>query len=96
MSNSGMLHHNIFGCSLRKEGFQYFLSEVSAIYSEENRVDFVVNNCRSHLNVSTILENHRIVYLPPYSPFFNIIEEALSFIKNQVKKRKTYKKICPQ
>ena len=65
---------------LKKEVFQFFLSEVSAIYSEENRVDFVVDNCRS-----TILENHRIVYLPPYSPFLNAIEEAFSFIKNQVK-----------
>ena len=81
-----MVHHNIFGGSQRKEGFQYFLSEESAIYSEENRVDFVVDNCRSLLNVSTILENHRIVYLPPYSPFLNAIEEAFSFIKNQVKK----------
>ena len=42
-----------------------------------------MDNCRSHLNVSTILENHRFVYFPPYSPFLNAIEEAF---KNQVKK----------
>ena len=72
---------NIFGGSLRKEGFQYFLSEVSANYSEENRVDFVVDNSRSHLNVSTILENRRIVYLPPYSPFLNAIDEAFFSLK---------------
>ena len=87
MSNSGMVHHNIFGGSLRKEGFQYFLSE-----SEENRVDFVVDNFRSHLNVSTTLENHRIVSLTPYSPFPNAIDETFSFIKNQVKKH--LQKIC--
>ena len=81
MSNNGMVHHKIFGGSLRKEFFQFFLSKVSAIYSEENRVDFVLDNCRSHLNVRNILENHRNVYLSP-----NAIEEAFSFIKNQVKK----------
>ena len=34
---------------------------------------------------NSLINNNKILYIPPYSPQFNPIEEVFSFVKNKIK-----------
>jgi len=85
MSQNGIVHRKVFLGGTKRDTFQQFINELSDLYSGTSEVDFIMDNCRCHLNVSTPTANHHIVYLPPYSPFLNAIEEAFSSVKSSMK-----------
>jgi len=40
---------------------------------------------KSKLITNSLTNNNKIIYIPPYSPQFNPIEEVFYFIKNKIK-----------
>lgn len=67
--------------------FNNFLAACSQMIHEQQQPGteavFLFDNAPIHrrANDTTLCENHTIKYLPPYSPFFNPIEEAFSKFK---------------
>lgn len=77
--------------------FNAFLEKCSMKLGDENPdVDavFIFDNAPIHKRAAaaSIMQNHSIRYLPPYSPFFNPIEEVFSkfkmIIKNNLSERR--------
>ncbi|GFS15587.1 sushi, von Willebrand factor type A, EGF and pentraxin domain-containing protein 1 [Elysia marginata] len=73
------------------ERFNGFLNHVSEIYQPEMEVCFVFDNARAHMQARNLElpEGFNIKYLPPYSPFLNICENAFSIWKQALKTRLT-------
>ncbi|PIO77715.1 hypothetical protein TELCIR_00126 [Teladorsagia circumcincta] len=74
------------------ERFCEFLDELYLIFEQRNITEavLVMDNVRFHKvkEVGQRLENkgHRVVYLPPYSPFLNLIENMFSKWKEYVRR----------
>ncbi|KAH7973946.1 hypothetical protein HPB49_007627 [Dermacentor silvarum] len=90
MSANGVLHWRIVE-RVHWIVFNEFLADVSAqVDSEEPETEavFIFDNAPAHNRAeqaNLVSSNHCIKRLPPYSPFFNPIEEVFSKFKCQVK-----------
>ena len=84
-ARAGLIHHDLF----QAEWFNGFLNHVSEIYQPEMEVCFVFDNARAHMQARNLElpEGFNIKYLPPYSPFLNIFENAFSIWKQAFKAR---------
>jgi transposase len=92
ISRNTMLHKKISHSSYNAEKLNVYILEVFEILRNLNLNNccFIMDNVAFH-KCSSIRNlfsehNHRLVYLPPYSPSFNIIETAFSKWKNYVKR----------
>ena len=63
---------------------QYLEGLVSAAAGEENNLVFLMENasCHRHACDAMIAGNHEVIYLPAYSPFLNICENAFLDLKS--------------
>mgnify|MGYP003472049458 FL=1 len=62
-----------------------FIYELTALFGNTMFV-VIMDNCRSHLNMESLLEQHKIKFLPAYSPFLNPIENCFNEIKCSIKR----------
>ena len=83
--HDGLLHHNSFYGSLTQDLCQDFINELTALLGNTMFV-VIMDNCRSHLNMESLLEQHKIKFLPAYSPFLNPIENCFNEIKCSIKR----------
>ena len=65
--------------------FNDFLAETRENIDPEDDVVFVYDNAPAHRNAIILGENTELKPLPPYSPFFNIVEQAISSLKAAIK-----------
>lgn len=87
----GLIFHEIFEGGMTRERFHSMLSTISA--DNEGPLVFICDNASSHSGANLLPEEggpnlraeHRCVYLPPYSPFLNIVENAISAFKWSLK-----------
>ena len=88
-ARAGLIHHDLFQGGMTAKRFNGFLNHVSEIYQPEMDVCLVFNNARSHMLARNfeLPEDFNIKYLPPYSPFLNICENAFSIWKQALKTR---------
>ena len=88
-ARAGLIHHDLFQGGMTAERFNGFLNHVSEIYQPEMEVCFVFDNARAHMQARNLElpEGFNIKYLPPYSPFLNICENAFSIWKQALKTR---------
>jgi transposase len=83
---AGVVHQKTIVGAFDSERYSEFLIELSEILAGGDYY-FVMDNCRIHGNAYLDREEHKIVFLPPYSPFLNPIEAAFSALKAAVKER---------
>ena len=95
ISISGVLTFELIIGPYNSQKFCDFIKDklVPAITSNNlNNVRVVMDNCRIHKtdSVRNILDEHQVIgmYLPPYSPQLNPIEETFSVVKNRFKRLK--------
>lgn len=81
----GLVHHTIDNGSMTSGKFQDFLREVSTRLGEAPTY-FIFDNATCHSRAVTTAPQHYIQRLPPYSPFLNITEMAISAWKAEVKR----------
>ena len=85
----GKIHFTFVDGGMTKELFINFISEVSALLSDEN-LFIIYDNAPPHRNCpSPDGDNHDLKTLPRYSPFLNMTERAISCLKSDVKRRLT-------
>ena len=88
-ARAGLIHHDLFQGGMTAERFNGFLNHVSEIYQPEMEVCFVFDNARAHMQARNLElpKGFNMKYLPPYSPFLNICENAFSIWKQALKTR---------
>ena len=90
MSKYGMFSFTIFERPINGEDYKECLAELHQICVAKNLMSpvFIMDNARIHhySGVKSMIDerNMRTLYLPPYSPFMNPIENCFSKWKNQV------------
>ena len=92
MSKSALFHKKLQARAFNSETFGVFINEVFD-YCAGNQLTncvFICDNVRFHktndiLNLF-LAKGHKLMFLPPYSPFLNPIENAFSKWKNYVKR----------
>jgi len=89
-AESGLVHHELQEGGMTAERFNIFLNNVANRYHNvPHELCFVFDNARAHgraLNANLPL-GCEVQYLPPYSPFLNICENAFSIWKQGLKQR---------
>ena len=90
MTRNGMIFHSINNSAINGETYKMFICELIQKCAEFQIMNpvFVMDNARIHhyhgLNGLKSVENRGWIYLPPYSPFLNPIENVFSKWKNFV------------
>ncbi|KAG0421621.1 hypothetical protein DMUE_6280, partial [Dictyocoela muelleri] len=86
-----VLHHKIEITAYNIRKFHEFLTELIAVLNQKgiHGTTIIMDNVPFHKNIEiqNLIENagHNILYLPPYSPFLNPIENLFSQWKYKVK-----------
>jgi len=89
----GLVHHIYFEGGMKAEKFVRFLEDVSRIVGNVPAT-FLFDNARSHVratkpveeNGPSLLPQHSVKHLPPYSPMLSCVEHAISAYKAELKK----------
>ncbi|KAF7689077.1 hypothetical protein CDIK_2903, partial [Cucumispora dikerogammari] len=90
VSKRGVLYHKIRNTAFNGESFKSSLIELNTVCLDKGILNpvFILDNCRIHhyLGLKETIEslNLTLLYLPPYSPFLNPIENVFSVWKNAV------------
>ena len=70
---------------MNRQLFNDFLGEVGRRVNPENQTFLVFDNAPAHRNADCPRGRIEIKMLPPYSPFLNIVEQAISALKAAIK-----------
>jgi hypothetical protein len=82
----GLVHYQCHIGGFTAEKFRDFLSEVSILV--DDRFVVLADNARAHGDTHNLGRPDQLVrYLPPYSPFLNATEMAISCLKADAKRR---------
>lgn len=75
----GLLYHDIFEGGTNHQRFNAFM-ETASQAAGDNNATFIFDNASCHRRVgeANLNPNHETRFLPPYSPFLNIAENAFS------------------
>ena len=84
----GLLLHDIFPRAMTGDGFVDFLNRLS-VAASQGTVTFVFDNAPAHRKAGdcTLAPTQSLRWLPAYSPFLNIVEQAFSCWKAGLKRR---------
>ena len=82
----GVLHFECFDRGVNHDDVKSFVRTFSVILDEEPAT-ILLDNAPSHRHLQSPTANHQVVFLPPYSPFLNPIENCFSVLKADAKQR---------
>jgi transposase len=85
ISNTKVLSHKLYNGNINSTRFLSFLKDSIGIYKDHY---ILMDNVRFHKTkeVTEYISNcNSVLYIPPYSPQFNPIEEVFSQIKNYIR-----------
>lgn len=94
ISKTGVIKYTAQNSAFNTQTFQVFMEElVLDVFSRDiNQAVFIMDNVRFHKvsAIRNLIENkgYNILYLPPYSPFLNPIENAFSKWKQNIRQNK--------
>ena len=83
-SKFGLIHHSVHIRGTNEARFQAFLQEC-AENLPENETTIIFDGAPPHRPAQTPAEHIALRILPPYSPFLNIVENAISALKAAIK-----------
>jgi len=84
----GPIYFEIHQGSITQPIYQQFIAQTS-LRIESKPHYFIHDNASIHNDVLTTTECHKIMKLPPYSPFLNPIENYFAKIKSKLRKKLT-------
>ena len=82
---NGLVHHSAHVGGMNGPCFNDFLAETRENIDPEDDVVFVYDNAPAQRNAPITGENTKLKPLLPYSPFLNIVEQAISSLKAAIK-----------
>ena len=85
----GLIHHTVHNGGTTQALFNTFLEEASTSAGDDVDLTYVMDNagCHRRAQEANIPGNHRVRFLPAYSPFLNIAVDAFSTWKAAVKRQ---------
>lgn len=83
----GLLHHDIIEGGMNAERFVSFLQHISNNVEFQGQSVCIFDNAPAHRRAAAanIQENLSVKWLPPYSPFLNIVENVISIWKAKLR-----------
>jgi len=87
-SMSSIIHWSIVNGSANTEIFNTFFSDLQEKVAGLPKTVCILDNCRIHNPAELghrLSPGHELKFLPPYSPFFNPIENCFNWVKQQVR-----------
>lgn len=81
----GLLHHTAMQGGMNGERFNEFLVQLQERLNEEELTFLIYDGAPAHRNAVSPAESTQLMMLPPYSPFLNIVEQAISALKAAIK-----------
>lgn len=86
-AQGGLIYHELFQGGMTAPRFNTFLESVANAYAPQSEVCFVFDNASAHghANTANLPHGYSLQYLPPYSPFLNICENAFATWKQALK-----------
>jgi len=87
-ATSGIVLFCICDCSFDSASFINFFQEWQRLISSLPSTVWILGNCAIHKRdelIGLVNNGHEIRFLPPYSPFFNPIENCFNVIKQSVR-----------
>ena len=85
ISINGIEHFKIYDHNITTSSFLSFMQFLNNKFHDHYFLMDNVSFHKSKLITNSLTNNNKIIYIPPYSPQFNPIEEVFSFIKNKIK-----------
>ena len=85
VSPTAGLHHTAMQGGMNTERFNAFLVELAVHLDGNEPTNFIYDRAPAHRNAVSPKDFIRLTKLPPYSPFLNIVEQAISVLKAAVK-----------
>ncbi|XP_068712974.1 uncharacterized protein [Montipora foliosa] len=82
---SGLVFHSAIHGGMNGRGFDDFLAQTRLNLDPDEHVIFVYDGAPAHRNPAIPGPNSELRKLPPYSPFLNIVEQAVSALKAAIK-----------
>lgn len=82
---TGLVHHSAEIGGMNAQGFANFLNATYQRLPANGNIYFIYDNAPAHRNANNPGPNCELKPLPPYSPFLNIVEEAISSFKAAIK-----------
>ena len=83
-STFGLVHHSMHIGGTNRERFQVFLTECAQNVAGDETV-FIHDGASAHRVAESLAEEISLRMVPPYSPFINIVENAISALKAAIK-----------
>ena len=81
----GLVFHSAFLGGMNGQRFNDFLSKTRLNLDPNEHVIFIYDGAPAHNNPAIPGPNSELKKLPPYSPFLNIVEQAISALKAAIK-----------
>ena len=81
----GLVHHIIQMGGMNGESFNNFLMNISQHLDAHEIHNLIFDGAPAHRRAEAPNENANVKMLPPYSPFLNIVEQAISCLKANIK-----------
>ena len=82
---SGLVFHSAILGGMNGRRFDDFLAQTRLNLDPDEHMIFIYDGAPAHRNPAIPGPNSELRKLPPYSPFFNIIEQAVSALKAAIK-----------
>ena len=82
---NGLVFSSAFVGGMNAARFDNFLTQARTNLDPEESVIFVYDGVPAHRNPTVPAPNTELKMLPPYSPFLNIVEQAISCLKAAMK-----------
>ena len=82
---NGLVFHSAFIGGMNAQRFDDFLAQTRLKLDPDEHVIFIYDGAPAHNNPAIPGPNTELNKLPPYSPFLNIVEQAISSLKAAIK-----------
>ena len=82
----GVVHFESFQRGVNQDDVAEFVTTLSTLLGEE-QATLLMDNAPSHRNLQPPAPHHPVMFIPPYSPFLNPIENCFSVLKSSAKQR---------
>ena len=82
---NGLVFHSAIIGGMNAERFSEFLAQARLNLDPNKHVVFIYDGAPAHRRHNQLGPNTELKMLPPYSPFLNIVEQAISALKAAIK-----------
>ena len=82
---NGLVFHSVYIGGMNAPRFNAFLAQTRQNLDPDEEVIFIYDGAPAHRNPANPAANTKLEMLPAYSPFLNIVEQAISSLKAAIK-----------